>query len=47
MAEINNSSWESENSDDDSTIIVEERPLKDIISATAKLSPVKKDLTFD
>ena len=46
MAEINNSSWESENSDD-STIIVEERPLKDIISATAKLSPVKKDLTFD
>ena len=43
MEEINNSSCES----DDSAIIVEERPLRDIISATAKISPVKKDLLFD
>ena len=28
-------------------MVVEERPLREIISASSKLSPVKKDLTFD
>jgi len=27
--------------------VVEERPLREIISASSKLSPVKKDLIFD
>ena len=28
-------------------MVVEERPLREIISMSSKLSPVKKDLTFD
>ena len=33
--------------DDDDAVVVEERPLREIISMSSKLSPVKKDLTFD
>ena len=33
--------------DDSDAVIVEERPLREIISMSSKLSPVKKDLTFD
>lgn len=46
VAEICRESDEEEEDDDDA-VVVEERPLREIISMSSKLSPVKKDLTFD
>ena len=36
-----------EEDEEGDALVVEERPLREIISASSKLSPVKKDLTFD
>ena len=46
VAEICRESDEEEEDDEDA-VVVEERPLREIISMSSKLSPVKKDLTFD